>query len=303
MSASTLSHPKKNLPRRRRLAAHFASVTICFAVVGVSPALCQLRPEPGTLDHAPPALVDSLRSNAFAYFRFINRPWTARVCEVFADDVRDLPTVRLHGDAHIEQFALTSDAWGLDDFDDTARGPALVDIVRMLGIDRSRHPSARLDAPPRDAVRPILPGVPSGPFTAGLPAAAARHRRSVAAAGLPLARRVSRVGRFADGTHDRCRDERGRHRRRELCSCRVPGATGPCAGLSACRPRRMGPPRRGERAQPQDPDPLAGTFRRSGRRRARRGKGARGSRRPELPRGPAVEANAPRHSRDGLSAG
>jgi hypothetical protein len=92
-----------------------------------------LQPETENLNHAPPALVDSLRSNAFAYFRFINRPWTARVCEVFVDDVRDLPIVRLHGDAHIEQFALTNDAWGLDDFDDTARGPALVDIVRMLG--------------------------------------------------------------------------------------------------------------------------------------------------------------------------
>jgi hypothetical protein len=44
-----------------------------------------------------------------------------------------MPIVLLHGDAHIEQFALTNDAWGLDDFDDAARGPALVDIVRMLG--------------------------------------------------------------------------------------------------------------------------------------------------------------------------
>ena len=40
---------------------------------------------------------------------------------------------RLHGDAHLEQFALTKDAWGLDDFDDSARGPALIDIVRFLG--------------------------------------------------------------------------------------------------------------------------------------------------------------------------
>jgi uncharacterized protein (DUF2252 family) len=81
---------------------------------------------------ASPALLDRLRSDAFAYFRFVNRPWTARVCEAFAD-VRDLPTVRLHGDAHVEQFALTNDAWGLDDFDDSARGPAFVDIVRFLG--------------------------------------------------------------------------------------------------------------------------------------------------------------------------
>ena len=41
--------------------------------------------------------------------------------------------MQLHGDAHVEQYALTKDAWGLDDFDDSARGPALVDIVRFLG--------------------------------------------------------------------------------------------------------------------------------------------------------------------------
>jgi hypothetical protein len=39
----------------------------------------------------------------------------------------------LHGDAHVEQFALSQDAWGLDDFDDSARGPAVVDIARFLG--------------------------------------------------------------------------------------------------------------------------------------------------------------------------
>ena len=31
------------------------------------------------------------------------------------------------------RYALTRDAWGLDDFDDSTRGPALVDIVRFLG--------------------------------------------------------------------------------------------------------------------------------------------------------------------------
>jgi len=106
---------------------------MCISVLGVSPGLWQLRPEPGALDHASPELVERLRTDAFAYFRFINHPWTARVCEVFADEIRTLPTVRLHGDAHIGQFALTDDAWGLDDFDDAARGPAVVDIVRMLG--------------------------------------------------------------------------------------------------------------------------------------------------------------------------
>ncbi len=41
--------------------------------------------------------------------------------------------MQLHGDAHVEQYALTKDAWGLDDFDDSTRGPAFVDITRFLG--------------------------------------------------------------------------------------------------------------------------------------------------------------------------
>jgi hypothetical protein len=41
--------------------------------------------------------------------------------------------VRLHGDAHVEQFAFTRNAWGLGDFDDSTRGRTYVDIVRFLG--------------------------------------------------------------------------------------------------------------------------------------------------------------------------
>src|SRR4030095_8034424 len=58
--------------------------------------------------------------------------WTARVCEALAD-LTDAPIVRLHGDAHVEQFAVTKDAWGLGDFDDPTRGPSFIDIVRFLG--------------------------------------------------------------------------------------------------------------------------------------------------------------------------
>jgi hypothetical protein len=96
------------------------------------PALAQIRPDPSALASASPDLRDRLRDDAFTYFRFVNRAWTARVCEAFAD-VTDLPVLRLHGDAHVEQFALTDNAWGLDDFDDSARGPEFVDIVRFLG--------------------------------------------------------------------------------------------------------------------------------------------------------------------------
>jgi hypothetical protein len=84
----------------------------------------QLRPDQDAIEGAPRELIERLRASPFDYFRSVNRPWIARVCDVFAEDLPRVPTVRLHGDAHIEQFAVTKDAWGLDDFDDSARGPA-----------------------------------------------------------------------------------------------------------------------------------------------------------------------------------
>jgi hypothetical protein len=93
----------------------------------------QLRPDPRALAQAAPDLLSRVRADPYNYFRLINREWIARVCEIFAADLPGQPIAQLHGDAHIEQYALMNDAWGLDDFDDSARGPALIDIVRFLG--------------------------------------------------------------------------------------------------------------------------------------------------------------------------
>jgi uncharacterized protein (DUF2252 family) len=128
---------KKKSPRVRRFSRERRFVhglaVISLALIGAAYAREPLRPEPEPLLRASPELIELLRADAFAYFRFVNRPWIARVCQVFGKEVRSLPVVRLHGDAHVEQFAVTSDAWGIDDFDDSARGPAVVDIVRFLG--------------------------------------------------------------------------------------------------------------------------------------------------------------------------
>jgi uncharacterized protein (DUF2252 family) len=116
----------------RQFAHRLVLATSCFVFLASPPARGQLRPNPEALADAPPELVERLRADPFVYFRFINRAWTSRVCELF-DDVRNQPRVRIHGDAHLEQFAFTSEAWGLDDFDESTRGPAFVDMVRFLG--------------------------------------------------------------------------------------------------------------------------------------------------------------------------
>lgn len=128
-------------PGHQRLACRVLLAAVCLAFLPAS-LRAQIRPSPAALTNAPTALLNRLRSDPYIYFRFVNRAWIARVCDAFAN-VPDVPIVRLHGDAHIEQYAVTKGAWGLDDFDDSARGPAFVDIVRFLGsIDlatRQRH--------------------------------------------------------------------------------------------------------------------------------------------------------------------
>ena len=117
--------------RKLRQFCLFAAISV--AVMGAARDPGPIRAEPKSLERATPELIERLRADPYDYFRFVNRSWIARVCDDFSSDLQGLPVVRLHGDAHVEQFALTQDAWGIDDFDDSARGPAMVDIVRFLG--------------------------------------------------------------------------------------------------------------------------------------------------------------------------
>jgi len=84
----------------------------------------------------PAALQAQLASDPYVYFRFINVPWERAACEQFADIVPSLPAVRLHGDPHLEQYAFTSTSRGLDDFDDSATGPFVLDLTRFLASIR-----------------------------------------------------------------------------------------------------------------------------------------------------------------------
>ena len=126
---------KKRNAHRVRHGRLFGTVllTISSLIIGAANGAEPLRVEPEALRRATPKLIERLRADPYDYFRFVNRPWIARVCNDFRSDLEGLPVIRLHGDAHVEQFALAQDAWGLDDFDDSARGPAVVDILRFLG--------------------------------------------------------------------------------------------------------------------------------------------------------------------------
>jgi len=89
--------------------------------------------EPVAIQALSGDLVARLKATPHAYFRFVNRAWVQATCAAFAADVAALTAVRLHGDAHVEQYAVTDNAYGLDDFDDSATGPAIIDVSRFLG--------------------------------------------------------------------------------------------------------------------------------------------------------------------------
>ena len=65
------------------------------------------------------------------YFRFVNREFSKEVCRRFTPYLDSTPMVNLHGDAHLEQYAVTNRSRGLADFDDSSTGPAVIDIVRF----------------------------------------------------------------------------------------------------------------------------------------------------------------------------
>jgi hypothetical protein len=81
---------------------------------------------------ARPQLLERIRHSVHAYFRFINVQFADEVCRRFAVVGRADPYVNLHGDAHLEQFAVSATDRGLSDFDAATTGPAVLDLMRFM---------------------------------------------------------------------------------------------------------------------------------------------------------------------------
>ncbi|HSO33404.1 MAG TPA: DUF2252 family protein, partial [Labilithrix sp.] len=77
-----------------------------------------------------PAQLTKIDASAFRYFRMLGRPFEVRTCESFKDLRWTLPVVAVHGDPHVEQFVVTNETYGVEDFDQSGYGPAVVDLVR-----------------------------------------------------------------------------------------------------------------------------------------------------------------------------
>lgn len=88
--------------------------------------------DPATRDFSDnPALLERILDSPHGYFRFINIPFSREVCRRFGGSLEGTPPFNLHGDAHMEQYAVTDLGRGLTDFDDSSKGPAVVDLLRF----------------------------------------------------------------------------------------------------------------------------------------------------------------------------
>lgn len=88
--------------------------------------------DPANMDFSEnPKLLERILSGPHGYFRFINIIFSNEVCHRFSDALKGTPSFNLHGDAHIEQYAVTDLGRGLTDFDDSSTGPAVLDLMRF----------------------------------------------------------------------------------------------------------------------------------------------------------------------------
>ncbi len=97
-----------------------------------TPAENPLYVSPSSYDfRSNPRLLERIRGSAHGYYRFINVAFSDQVCERFQGSLGDVPTVNLHGDAHLEQYVVTTFGRGLSDYDDSSTGPSVIDLVRL----------------------------------------------------------------------------------------------------------------------------------------------------------------------------
>lgn len=144
-------------------------------------------PDPLAISYQPeafagaPNLLNRVAGSAFGYFRYTNEPFVRVVCQHYAKHIEGMPTVNVHGDAHIEQYAVAADGRGLADFDAATLGPPVIDLARfatslVLAAPDGASAEAAIDAFVRGYVAALDDPSVAGPE----PAVAARIRSTFA---------------------------------------------------------------------------------------------------------------------------
>ena len=107
---------------------------------------------------ADPEFFSSLADDPFRFYRFVNVAFSDAVCVHFEESLAQMPTVNLHGDAHIEQYAVTTAGRGMADYDDSSTGPAILDLMRFAVSLRLAANAAGLEDDGDAAVDSFLSG-------------------------------------------------------------------------------------------------------------------------------------------------
>lgn len=102
----------------------------------------RLRLSRAEVEALEPALRDELRADPHHYFRYVARRMASLECDVGTLG----PLVNLHGDAHVEQYLVTSLGRGLGDFDEATLGPVGIDLLRLATSLQIASRSRRWDA-------------------------------------------------------------------------------------------------------------------------------------------------------------
>ncbi len=112
--------------------AFFIGLPVCAGpkVIDEKAALFWVEPTDAKITNNAD-LLERLRASPHGYFRFISATFSREICARFADVMDVLPACNLHGDAHLEQYAVTESGRGLTDFDDASTGPAIIDLMRF----------------------------------------------------------------------------------------------------------------------------------------------------------------------------
>lgn len=129
----------------QQLAALLLIVGLAACVADSPPSVDEnpLFVDPATRDFTGnPELLERILSSPHGYFRFINIPFSSEVCRLFEESSGGTVSINLHGDGHLEQYAVTDLGRGLTDFDDTSTGPAVLDLLR-LGVSLDLMTRAR----------------------------------------------------------------------------------------------------------------------------------------------------------------
>jgi len=162
----------------RRAAAGAALLWLLAPRAAVADGLAADPREPRLASR--PDLVARISQTPHAYFRFVNTGFAAETCRMFADVASAFPEVNLHGDAHVEQYTVTSLGRGLSDFDDCTRGLPVIDLVRfgtsLLLAAREKGWAASERKVVDDFVRGYRDGLSAGSRQIPLPALASRLR-------------------------------------------------------------------------------------------------------------------------------